>query len=322
MTVSGTNTFNLVRNQIIEEAFKEIGVLTPNRSLTNEEMNDGALKLNLFCKSLIASESFLWKTEQAVLFLEPGQAAYILDGSTSNCTQVYTETALSADVISGATSITVNDTTGFVIGYFIGIIQSDSTALWTTITNIVGTTITLNNALSTSATSGASVFAYQTKIGRPERIQNAQARIDSGTGSNQDIPMVQLSRDTYFDIPVKDISARPNQYYYDKQLTSGIIYLWPIPDSSVDMIVLTFIKQIYDFDAPNDNADFPVEWLTPIILGLANRLVRSYGRLDATEKEQLKRDAEEALADVEGYDREPTSIYFQPATNKNINNFR
>lgn len=322
MSTSGTTTFNLVRNQIIEEAFKEIGVLTPNRSLTNEEMNDGALKLNLFCKSLISKGSFLWKTQQAILFLEPGQEVYVIDGSTSNCTEVHSETELSADAIAGATSIVVDDVTGFVIGYFIGITQSDSTLLWTTITNIVGTTITLDDPLVTDATEGAIVFAYQTKIGRPERIQNAQARIMSDIGSNQDIPMVQLSRDTYFNIPVKNTSARPNQFYYDKQLSSGIIYLWPIPDSSTNMIVLTFIKQIYDFDAANDDPDFPVEWLQALILNVAYRLSRSYGRFDPNEREQLKRDAEQALADAEGYDREPTSIYFQPATNININNYR
>lgn len=318
MTTSNSTNFNLVRNQIIEEAFREIGVKTPNRNLTNEEMEDGARKLNLFAKSLISEGSFLWKTQEATLFLEPGVAVYKIDGSTANCTQEYSETELAADAISGATSISVLDTAGFVIGYFIGVTLDDQTIHWTTIANIVGTTITLTNALTDSATEQAAVFAYQTKLSRPERIQNAQASQEP----NQDIPLVLLSRDTYYSIPVKDTSARPNQLYYDKQLTSGFIYLWPTPNSSSNKIKFTFIKQIFDFDAPNDDPDFPVEWLNCLILGTANRLCRSYGRLTETEREQLKRDAAEALAIANGYDTEPTTLYFQPATNYNVNTYR
>ncbi len=318
MTVSNSNNFNLVRNQIIEEAFKEIGVKTPNRSLTAEEMNDGAISLNLFVKSLISNGSFLWKTQQAVLFLEPGISEYFIDGTTANCTEDYDETVTTADASSGASSIVVEDTTGFTIGFFIGVYLDDNSIQWTTISNIASLTITLTDALTDDVTSGNAVYCYETKLNRPEKIQNAQAT----QAPNQDVPMVQLSRDTYYNIPVKDTSGRPNQFYYNKQLNLGIINLWPTPNSSANKFKFTFIKQLYDFDSPTDDPDFPVEWLMPIILNVAYRLSRKYGRLDMSEKEQLKRDADEALQNAEGYDREPTSIYFQPASSININSFR
>lgn len=318
MAVSGTTTFNLVTNQIITEAFAEIGVKTINRDLTANEMQDGLTSLNLVAKSFISKGAFLWKTQQATLFLAEGQESYVLDGSTANATESYSETTLSANALSAATSISVTSATGFVIGYFIGIYLDDDSIQWTTISNIAGTTITLADALTDDAASGNDVFVYQTKLNRPEEIQNAQANTDS----NQDIPMVQISRDTYYNIPTKDTSGRPNQFYYNKQLNSGIISLWPTPDSSTFKINFSFVKQLFDFASPVDSPDFPVEWLRPLILNLAYALSRKYGRFTMEERVLLKADAQEALEDVMGYDREDTSIYFQPASDSNINSYR
>ena len=293
MATSNSNDFNLKRNEIIEESFRELGVKTPNRSLTNEEMNDGARTLNLFCKAQIAKGLFLWKTKQATLFLTANQSTYTIDGSTAHCTQSYTETTTSAAAATSATDIIVTSATGFVVGYNIGVYLDNNTIHWSTITVIASTTITLNDALPSAAASGNIVYVYETKINRPENIENAQSTISS----NNDIPMVKLS-------------------------TKGLLNLWPVPNDSSNKIEFSFINQIFDFDSATDDPDFPVEWLQPIILGVAYRLCRKYGRLEMQEKEQLKRDADEALAEAEGYDREETSFYFQPATSINVNSYR
>jgi len=318
MATSNSTNFNLTSDEIVEEMFRELGVKTPNRTLTSEEMNDGARTLNLYAKSLISKGLFLWKTKQATLFLVGSQSAYTIDGSTANVTETFTETTTSAAAAASATDIVVTSATGFVVGYFIGVLLDDNSIHWTTITVIASTTITLNAALPSAAASGSEVFVYQTKIDRPESIQNAQSTIPS----NSDIPMQILSRDTYYNIPVKDTPGRPNQLYYDKQLSLGTINLWPVPENSTNKVEFTWIEQLFDFDAATDDPDFPVEWLQPLILGGTYRLSRKYGRLDKQEKEQLKRDLDEALEDAEGYDREETSIYFQPATTINISSYR
>ena len=61
MATSNSNDFNLVGNEIVEEAFREIGVKTPNRTLTSEEMNDGRRTLNLFVKYFLNSFIILCK---------------------------------------------------------------------------------------------------------------------------------------------------------------------------------------------------------------------------------------------------------------------
>lgn len=318
MATSNSTNFNLTRNEIIEEMFRELGVLTPNRNLTSEEMNDGARTLNLFVKALISQGIFLWKTKQATLFLVGAQSAYTIDGSTANVTESFNETTTTATAASGASTIAVTSATGFTVGYFLGILQDDNSIHWTTVSSVSSLTIGLTDTLASAAASGNKVFVYQTKTDRPEVLQNAQSTTASGT----DIPMQILSSDTYYNIPVKDTAGRPNQIYYDKQLTSGIINLWPVPNNSTEKIEFTFISQLFDFDAATDDPDFPIEWIYPIILGGAYRLCRKYGRLEMQEKEQLKRDADEALDEVSGFDREDTSLYFQPGTDVNVNSYR
>ena len=316
MTTSGTNIYNQNRNQIINLAMSAIGIKTPGRVLTADEINQAADILNAMVKSWKNRGDYLWKTTEGTLFTADGQASYILDGTTANATESYTASALTSDVSSGATSIIVADTIGFSIGYFIGIVQDNNTILWTTISNIVGTTITLVDALTYTAQTNNIVYAYQTKINRPELINNAQSRNDVN-----DVPLTTLSRDTYFNTPVKTVAGRPNQFYYDKQLTYGRMYLWPVPNDVSYLIKFTFQKMFFDFDTPTNTPDFPVEWIRALYLNLAVDLARIYGK-DMQFREQLKRDADEALLDCQGFDRENTSIYFQPATSINIATYR
>jgi hypothetical protein len=316
MTVGITNTFTQNRNQIIDRAMATIGIKTTQRPLTATEVNQASDELNIMIKSW-KTKDYLWKTTEGTLWLVPNQAKYRLDGSTANATENYTETTTSSSASIGATSIVVANATDFIAGYYIGIVQDDTTILWTVITNVVGTTITFTAPLTVAVTDGNKVYTYQTKINRPEQINSLRIR----TSNNSDLPTVALARDSYFNIPVKTNSARPNQWYYDKQLAYGDIYLWSTPNSSSDLVKFTFQKMFFDIDEASTNADFPVEWIDPIVLNLALRLARIYGK-DQNYREQLKRDADEAMANVQGYDREPASFYFQPASQLNVGSFR
>ena len=317
MTVSNSTNFSQNRNQIINLAMSAIGIKTNNRALTAPEINEASDILNVMVKSWKNRGNYLWKYAEGTLFLTSRQAKYKLDGSTAHATESYNETTTTSAAVSGATTIVVSSTSGFVVGYNIGVVQDDNTILWTTITIIAGSTITLNTALTADAASGNAVYVYQNKINRPESITSLRARTSSGT----DTPTTALSRDSYFNIPVKTNSARPNQWYYDKQLTYGDLYLWPTPNAVSDIIKFTFQKMFFDFDSGVDDPDFPVEWIRAMYLNLALDLARIKGK-DKEFREQLKRDADEALADCQGYDREPASIYFQPATSVNMGSYR
>ena len=309
MAVSGTNTFSQTRNDIINRALSILGVKTRGRALTSEEVNEASDALNLFVKGLKSEGVYLWKYAEGTLFLTVGQESYILDGSTANATESFTQTTTSAAAVSGATSIPVTRATGFTIGYNIGIMQDDGDLHWTTISNIVGTTISLTAALTDDVSSGATVYVYQTKITRPEVITSARRR-DS---SDYDTPLNELARSDYFNLAQKTISGQPTQFYYDKQLSSGTIYLYQAPDDASNTIKFTFQKMFFDFTAGTDNPDFPIEWAETLAFGLASRLSYDYG-IDKTKAELIKRTADEMLRNLKGYDREE-SIYFVPTYN-------
>lgn len=312
MTTSSTTSFNLNRNQIIEEAFKLIGVLTPGRALTNYELQDAVISFNLMIKGWIAQGRYIWKTDEGVLFPVPSQGIYVLDGSSSNATNSYVTSTLNANVNSGATTIELVDATGFIVGYYIGIYTDNNTIFWTTISAISGTTITLTDALNQDCSSGNYVFAYQTNISRPEGIISATWRTLSSNSTYNDIPMQEISLLEYQQLTNKQTTGNPIMFYYNKQLTYGSVYLWPQPANTNGVFQFNYETQFYDAGIATDNPDFPVEWLETLIYNLAYRLAIKY-RIGAERTAQIKEFADESFQNLEGYDRERyTSLFFQP----------
>jgi hypothetical protein len=309
MAVSGTNIFLQTRNDIINRAYKIIGIKTRGRNLTAEEINEASEALNLYVKSLKSEGVYLWKYAEGTLFLKVGQESYILDGTTANATESFVQTITNASATSGANSIQITNASGFTIGYNIGIMQNDSNLHWTTISNIAGTTITLTTPLTDNVSNEATVYVYQTKITRPEAITSARRR-DS---SNYDTPLNEIARSDYFNLAQKTVIGQPTQFYYDKQLSSGTIYLYQAPNDASNTIKFTFQKMFFDLNSNNDNPDFPIEWAETLAFGLASRLSYDFS-IDKTKSEQIKRTYDEMLRNLKGYDRED-SIYFVPTYN-------
>jgi hypothetical protein len=316
MTTSNSTDFNLARDEIVNEAYREIGVKTPGRALTSEEMNDGVRSLNIMIKSWEAAGIYLWKETEGTLFLVPSQNSYRLDAATANATTEFTQTTLSADEITGETTISVNDTSSFTLGDFVGIKQDNNTLHWSIINAIGATTIGINDALTNDASENNVVYNYTTKINRPQRISSCRLR---NTQSQTDIVLKEISRSTYFDLSNKFSEGKPTKFYYDKQLNYGDLYLWSTAGSVDDLIKFTFSRTFEDYDEPLNTSDFPVEWLEAIITNLAYKLGKKYG-IGAQRLAQIKEDAQTTKAIVEGWDREPTSIYFAPYID--INNDR
>jgi len=309
MAVSGTNTFSQTRNDIINRALSILGVKTRGRALTAEEVNEASDALNLFVKGLKSEGIYLWKYAEGTLFLTVGQENYLIDGSTANATESFTQTTTNAAASSGATAIVVTSATGFTAGYFVGAMKDDGNIFWTTVASVAGTTINLNNALTDDVLSGAIVFVYQAKIIRPEAITSARRRDSSG----YDTPLNELARSDYFNLSQKTVTGQPTQFYYDKQLSYGTFYLYQAPDDATNTIKFTFQKMFFDFTSGTDNPDFPIEWAETLAFGLASRLTYDYG-IDKTKAELIKRTADEMLRNLKGYDRED-SVYFVPTYN-------
>jgi hypothetical protein len=162
---------------------------------------------------------------------------------------------------------------------------------------------------SLTATALAASFTMGTGgdfTSRPLRITSARLSI-----SGIETPLREMSRAEYFDMPLKTATGRPTGYYYDPALTLGKIYLWPTVATGVTATLkFSYQRSLEDFDAAGDEPDFPQEWLECIAYNLAVRLAPKFG---ATISQEVAGVAIESLDDLMGWDREPASIYFQPA---------
>ena len=143
---------------------------------------------------------------------------------------------------------------------------------------------------------------------RPLRILSARRK----DNTNIEIPMSRLGREEYDDYPNKTVQGVPTQYYYLPLLTKGQFVVWPTPSSAVQKVVFTGTVQIEDFDAANNDPDFPQEWLETIVYGLASRLIDDFGAPPGVANRVIAR-AELLYDDLLGWDQENASIYFQPA---------
>jgi hypothetical protein len=219
------------------------------------------------------------------------------------------QTTLSADAAASATSLSLTTTSGMSASDNIGIVLDSGDIQWTTISGAPGSPTTIASGLTGAASSGNVVFTYTTKINRPQRIVSAYRRDINGN----DTPITLISRQEYADQAKKSSQGKTIQAFYDPQLTNGVLYTWPTADLATDVIRFWHERVIEDFDTTSDNPDFPIEWAEALVSGLRYRLAPSFGLSDAKCK-KLFDEAEMALDRAISYDRETTSVYFQPET--------
>lgn len=308
MTTSGTITFNRTRDQLIKAALRKCGIYAEGETPTAQQISDAAEDLNMMVKYWKSMGINLWCYQEIAVFPVVGQSSYNIGATGDKAASTYTVTTLSASASASATSITVTSATGLASGYNIGIVLDDGTLQWTTINGAPsGTTITLTAGLNTTAASGNLIYVYQTIANRPLRVSAGRIKINNGN----EIPMKVISRQEYFNLPIKTIQGKPTQLYYDPQLTNGKLYIWSTIQTVNDIILITAQRELEDFNTLSDTSDLPQEWLEPIVWNLAARIMMDYG-IDKVTRDDIKAMADETLQNVIAFDQEAASVFFNP----------
>lgn len=300
-------TFNQTRNEIIQDALYNIQAYGIGETVSNDDMRLCERRLNSMIKAWQAQGIHLFTLTEGNLFLEQGVAAYDMSSSSTSAhaTNEYVSTTLTAAALIGAVNITVTSATGMAVSDNIGIINSDGDIIWETITSIAGTTIGVT-ALSTAVPSGAYVFAYTTKMDRPLRISRATLY---NVVSETDVPLTKIARQQYFDMPTKLTTADTiTQFYYDPQIGTGKLYVWPTPNTMTQVFKFTYERSLADMLTAAGNPDFPQEWLDAIIFNLSVKIAPAFGK--SADMPTLKVLADEALNLVKGFDNEDADMYF------------
>lgn len=303
MALSNSFNFTINMTEIIEQAYDACGLLDAGQALDSESTTLAAKKLNMMISTW--PRGYLWGIQEATLFLAEGTASYSLGPTGTHCTTSYVKTTLSAAAASGATTISLTSTTGMTAADNIGIVLDSGVIHWTTITTVATTLIA--SGLASAAASGNVVFAYTSKIQRPNRI--VPDTVYYRNKDDSDIPMTLISREEYMRHTKKTDEGKPIELWYEPLLTNGTARIWPAPNLATDVVRFSFERNLADFDVGGDEPDFPIEWAEPLVLGLAARIAISL----APEKlVVIKALAQAALTIALGYDKENSSVYFQP----------
>lgn len=308
MATSGSSDFNVNRTKIVKRALRILTVIEAGEEPSAEDSETAVEALDAMIKEWQADGAHLWKDEEATLFLTAGTSKYSLGTSGDNAAVTSVKTELAVAGSATDTTIDVDAITGLSSGDAIGIVLDDGTVQWTTINGApAGATVTLTDALTGAAAIDNHVYAYTSKLPRPLKVTGARRRDSAGT----DTPMTMWSRQEYFDTPNKTSTGVPTAFYYDPQLTTGEIHIWPAPDTANDRIMLTVQVPIEDMDDASNTADFPQEWLSTLAFGLAVELMYEYAVSPAL-ADRVRIEAGNKKERLLGWDSAEAAVYFTP----------
>lgn len=311
MSTSGTTAFSRNRDQLIRSALRKVSAFESGETPDSDSMNDAAEALNVMVKHWQGSGVQIYKTTEALLVVQPGQTRYSLgSSSTDRAMSDWVETSLSVAAVAGAIAVSLATVTGVADLYYIGVQLDDGTIQWTTINGPPsGTTVTLSDVLTDSAASGNMVIVYQTNLVRPLRVIDARRY---NFISAIDVPLGEMDRLEYQDMPNKTSTGAVNSFYYDRrENTLGYLYLWPAPETTNEGIKLTIAKPIEDFTTGGDDADLPQEWIRALEWGLADEIADEYD-VPEPKRSRIERRAAQYLQEANWWERELITLELVP----------
>ena len=324
MATSGSYDYSVTAANIITAAMEDIGMLDPGQTINSNDQATCLRRLNFIAKQWqgkadMAQGLKVHTRQRVTVFLAKNQNVYLVGpaASDNNATTTYGRTTLSAAEAAGQTVLSVTATTdtttqpGTTVTMtgsdYIGIVQTDGTLFWTTIVSTGAGTVTVTDALSVGAASGAYVYWYTSKAQRFPHCEAAVLR-------NSDIVDIALPR--YTDV------AQYEQGISNKTQTGDPINLLiePIrlstrvttdfyPQDVTKQLRLTVLYPAEDYDAITDDIAFPQEWFAALEWELALRVAPAFG---VTWTPAMQQNYAQATAIARELNPENSSAYFQP----------
>lgn len=310
MARSGSYNFSLDRDTIIKRAMQLVNIININQTARGADQDYAVDIFQSMIKLWQAEGIQLWNRRQATLFTAYQDQQYSISNTGDHCTNSYVNTTLSAAEALGQTVLSVTSSTGMTAADNIGIELDDKSRQWTTIVSVDSATqITVTAALTGAAASGNTIVTYTSIISdRPLRILDMRS-VDLNNSKNS-ISMELIGYDQYFNIPVKATDGRPLNFYYDKLLDAGQVYVFPRPDDVDVLLEFTYHEAIEDVDSSTNSMDFPTEWTLPLIYGLGAELCIAFGKFE--EFKTIKPLADEYKKIVREFDNDEDPFYILP----------
>lgn len=122
--------------------------------------------------------------------------------------------------------------------------------------------------------------------------------------NNREIPMTDLTRTEYFELPIKTSRGVPTNFWYHGDGSTYTLYVWPVlAVANGDTVEFTYQRKIEDIDNLANTIDIPVEWLDTVGYKLAQRLITTHG-VKGERAARIEAMAAELWQEAMDYDRE------------------
>jgi len=131
--------------------------------------------------------------------------------------------------------------------------------------------------------------------------------------NNTDLMMVRMGYGEYLDIPRKTQQGRPTQYFVNRQREYPLIYVWPAPENSTDILVYWKMRFVQDAGKLSNDPDMPRRFFPALVAGLAYYLALNRGMQFPLDRLGiLKAEYEEQLEHATYEDRERATLRIVP----------
>ncbi len=322
MTTSGSYNYSVTAAQIIYAAAENLEIVSGGSTINSNDQTSLLQRLNFIAKQWqgnadMAAGLHVHTRQRVTLFLSKTKNQYLIGPASTDdfATTQYGRTTLSAAAAIGSTiSITSNTdaatqpgtTVTMTNGDNIGIVQSDGTLFWTTISGTPGATATLASPLTASATAWSYVYWFTNKAQRFPVLEYASLR-DSNL---MDIPLtVLVDVQQYERIPNKTAPSDPTAILVEPLRLNTRVTVDFIPADVTRQIRLTALYPAEDYDATTDDIAFPQEYFAALEWELTLRCAPLFTKPWTPE---MDKNYMNATAIARELNPENSSAFFQP----------
>lgn len=292
----------MTANEIIRAAFDDLGILQVNESLSAADATGALRRLNNLCSTLRTQSLAPVALERQVFRLTAGQQAYSIGvGAEFNVARPQTVSA-AALLLNGLTAegtvssisrsgntatVTTATDHGLTVGEPVLIFGADDPAYnqeHTVLTTPTATTFTYQ-VFNSPTTPATGTITWQTYDGDPVEV----------TGRTL------LTQAAYASVQLKGMSnSQFTNVWYNPTQPYGTIWLWPIPDTTDNQLVLYQPTQFLGFASLTQDYTFPDTpgWAECLEYNLAKRLIGPYSVSDPTVVQNALDLARTSLANV------------------------
>jgi hypothetical protein len=334
MATSGTTTFTVTRDQIIESALRSLAVLEEGAQPSATTLENSSFSLNLILKKWQSEGIKLWTVVEYVLPLVTNQTSYTIGPSAIYDYNADKPLRLIQCFLRNLSNAT--DSVGKIS------LVSPGSGYSSVAGNPVSATGGLGSGASFNLTYGGNVntgTGYVTEVqlantgggtysvGDILTMQGgsyttpATVRVDSLLNVTTDMPMTIISQQEYNILGSKQSQGNVNTVYYKPWRDYGEIsvFLTPNTFTSTNYNLHLFVQRpIEDITSSNQNFDFPSEWFLALKWGLVAELASDYEKT-LQDKQYYEQRANQLKQELMDWDIEWSSTFFQPDVRAGFN---